>query len=75
MPAPVITAAPEDVGLSSAGLARVDGYVQAQIDAGLIPGAVTLVARRGHICHVNPMGMKAIARGVALRPSPRIPYT
>ena len=63
MPAPVVTATPEDVGLSSAGLARVDAYVQAQIEAGLIPGAVTLVARHGKVCHVYAMGLKDIASG------------
>lgn len=63
MPAPIVTAMPEDVRLSSAGLARVDAYVQAQIDAGLIPGAITLVARHGRVCHVHPMGLKDIASG------------
>ncbi len=62
MPAPVVEATPENVGLSSAGLARVDAYVQEQIDAGRMPGAVTLVARHGKICHVHPMGWKDIER-------------
>ena len=60
MPAPVVTASPEEVGLSTEGLAKVDAYVQAQIDAGLIPGAVTLVARHGKVCHVHAMGWKDI---------------
>jgi CubicO group peptidase (beta-lactamase class C family) len=63
----LIEAAPEDVGLSRAGLARVDAYVQAQIDAGLIAGAITLVARHGRIVHVHPMGLKDIASGEASR--------
>lgn len=67
MPAAVVTATPEEVGLSSEGLARVDAYVQDQIDAGLIPGAVTLVARHGKVCHVQAMGMKDIAAGAASR--------
>ena len=57
------TATPEEVGLSSEGLARIDAYVQEQIDAGLIPGAITLVSRHGKVCHLHAMGMKDIAHG------------
>jgi CubicO group peptidase (beta-lactamase class C family) len=63
----LIEASPEEVGLSSEGLANVDAYVQQQIDAGLIPGAVTLVARHGKVVHVNPMGFKDIASAEASR--------
>ncbi len=59
----LVTATPEEVGLSSAALAKVDQAVQAHIDAGAMAGAVTLVARHGKICHVHAMGMKDIARG------------
>lgn len=59
----LVTATPEEVGLSSAGLAAVDAAVQVQIDSGTIPGAITLVARRGKVCHVHAMGMKDVARG------------
>ena len=61
--ADLIEGTPESVGLSSEGLAQVDAYVQEQIDAGTIPGAITLVARHGKIVHVNPMGFKDIASG------------
>lgn len=54
---------PESVGLSSSGLAAVDSAVQAQIDAGAIPGAVTLVARHGKVVHVHAMGHKDVASG------------
>ena len=54
---------PEELGLDAAALERIDAYVQAQIDAGLIPGAVTLVARHGHVCHVGALGMKDVAAG------------
>ena len=63
MGAPSVQATPEDAGLSSEGLAKVDAYVQGQIDAGNIPGAITLVARHGRIVHVHPMGLKDIASG------------
>jgi CubicO group peptidase (beta-lactamase class C family) len=61
----LVQARPEKVGLSLAGLAAVDAAVQAQIDAGAIPGAVTLVARHGKIVHVRAMGHKDIASGTA----------
>ena len=43
------TGKPEDVGLSSGRLTRINELIQRHIDAGDISGAVTLVARRGHI--------------------------
>ena len=51
-------AAPENVGLSPEGLAKVDAAVQAQVDAGVIAGAVTLVARHGKVVHTATFGMK-----------------
>ena len=62
MTSPLVTVTPEDVGLSSGGLAKVDQAVQAHIDSGAIAGAITLVARHGRICHVHAMGLKDIAR-------------
>ena len=63
----LITASPEEVGLSAIGLAKVDQAVQAQIDAGAIAGAVTLVARHGRVCHLHAMGLQNIERGEASR--------
>ena len=60
---PEATATPEDLGLSAKGLARIDAAIQAQIDAGVIAGAVTLVARHGQVCHVHPMGLQNIECG------------
>ncbi len=57
---------PEDVGLSSAGLANTDAALQALIDAGELAGAVTLVARHGRLVHTNAMGVKSLATGEAL---------
>jgi CubicO group peptidase (beta-lactamase class C family) len=65
--APAVTATPEEVGLSADGLAKVDAAVQAQIDAGTIAGAVTLVARHGRVCHVHAMGLQDIEAGQASR--------
>ena len=61
MTAPATEATPEQVGLSTSGLEAVDAAVQAWIDAGVIPGAVILVARHGKVCHVRAMGMDDIA--------------
>ncbi len=54
---------PESVGLSSQCLARIRPLVQAHIDRRQIPGAVTLVARRGKIAHFEALGMMNIEAG------------
>src|ERR1019366_5719848 len=59
-------ATPEDVGLSSEGLARVDAAVQRLIDRGVLAGAVTLVGRHGRVAHTNAMGQKDMASGEPL---------
>ncbi len=46
-------------GLDPARLARIDAAMQSYIDAKKIPGAVTLVARRGEIVHVTVQGTRA----------------
>ena len=51
------TATPEEVGLSSAGLDRVDAIVQDAVDRRLIAGAVTLTARHGRIVRTRVMGV------------------
>jgi len=60
------TATPESVGLSSAGLRRIDGFLQGLIDKGELAGAVTLVARHGKTVHTNAMGKKDLATGEPL---------
>jgi CubicO group peptidase (beta-lactamase class C family) len=47
----------EDVGLSSERLARIRDAVKRHVDAGSLPGAVTLVARRGKIAHFEAHGL------------------
>ena len=43
---------PEDVGLSSARLQRISDTLKADVDKGVVPGAVVLIARHGKIvCH------------------------
>ncbi len=54
-------AQPEDAGMSSERLGRIAGVMQGYIDRGEIPGAITLVARRGKIVHLQTHGLKDIA--------------
>jgi CubicO group peptidase (beta-lactamase class C family) len=60
-------ATPEDVGLSSAGVARVDAALQDLIDQGALAGAVTLIARRGRTAHINAMGKMDLATAEPMR--------
>jgi len=50
-------AKPESVGLSSERLERIGAAVQRSIDDKHIAGAVTLVARRGHVAWLKAQGM------------------
>ena len=52
------TAKPEEVGLSSERLQRVSRALQSEIEAGKIPGAVALVARKGRIVYFEAFGAR-----------------
>ena len=48
---------PEDVGLSSERLARIDSHLKRRyLDPGKIPGALTLVSRRGEVAWLSAQG-------------------
>lgn len=49
-------AKPEDVGLSSQRLARVNAWAQRWVDEGRLPGLTTMVMRHGKIVHFNTCG-------------------
>lgn len=51
------TAKPEEVGLSSERLQRIDQLVKRHLDAGSFSGAVTLVARHGRLVHLKAHGL------------------
>ena len=51
-------AKPEDVGMSRERLVRIGDVVAADIERGAIPGAVTVVARRGRIVHFKAYGRR-----------------
>jgi CubicO group peptidase (beta-lactamase class C family) len=61
-------AKPEDVGLSSARLKRVDAWMQRLVDDGKLAGLSTLVARRGRVVHQSCCGLADQARGTAMAP-------
>jgi len=48
---------PESVGLSGERLQRIRETIQRHMDARQIAGAVTLVARKGHIAHLEAQGL------------------
>ncbi|SEP29518.1 Beta-lactamase [Rhodospirillales bacterium URHD0017] len=50
---------PEDVGLSSTQLKRLEAATKKNIDDGLMPGAVMLVARHGKVAWVWVQGKRA----------------
>ncbi len=58
MPLPM-AAKPEDVGLSSVQLKRLEAMTKKHIDEGLMPGAVMLVARRGRVAWLSVQGKRA----------------
>ena len=57
-PAPM-AGKPEDVGLSSAQLKRLEAATKQNIDDGLMPGAVMLVARHGKVAWISVQGKRA----------------
>lgn len=50
---------PEDVGLSSVQLKRLEDVTRKHIEEGLMPGAVMVVARRGKVAWVSVQGKRA----------------
>jgi CubicO group peptidase (beta-lactamase class C family) len=58
---------PEEVGLSSTQLKRLEEATQKHIDEGLVPGAVMLVARRGKIAWMSVLGKRDVAAGDAMK--------
>ncbi|MFP3949417.1 MAG: serine hydrolase domain-containing protein [Gemmatimonadota bacterium] len=54
------TASPEDVGMSSERLERLDATMQRFIDDDLVAGTVTLVAREGKVVHLDARGHRWI---------------
>ncbi len=59
---------PEEVGLSSERLRRIDQHLRTRyVEPGKIAGALTLVARRGKVAFSSPVGMLDRERAAAMR--------
>jgi CubicO group peptidase (beta-lactamase class C family) len=59
---------PEDVGLCSRRLARVDSWMQSLVDDGKLAGLTTMVVRRGRVAYLRCAGLADQARGAAMAP-------
>jgi CubicO group peptidase (beta-lactamase class C family) len=57
---------PENVGMSSLRLQRIRDALQADIDEGVVPGAVALIARRGKIAFLEALGYRDRETGAAI---------
>ena len=60
LPMDLPMASPESVGMSSERLGRLDAAMQRYIDADMVAGVVTLVARRGEVVHLKAQGHRYI---------------
>jgi CubicO group peptidase (beta-lactamase class C family) len=49
---------PEEVGFSSQRLTRLTEPFQAEVDKGVIPGGVVLIARRGKVAYCEAFGFQ-----------------
>jgi CubicO group peptidase (beta-lactamase class C family) len=58
---------PEDVGMSSERLQRINQVVQQYIDAKQISGAVTMVSRKGRVAHFEAQGLMDIESKTAMK--------
>jgi CubicO group peptidase (beta-lactamase class C family) len=63
---PFTVAKPEEVGFSSERLGRITAAMQRYVDAGNLPGVVTLVARRGKVVHFEAIGSRNVASGTPM---------
>ena len=61
-------AEPEEVGMASARLRRIAPALQAEVDAGQLPGAVVAVARHGRLVRQEAVGFLGPDRGTPMPP-------
>ena len=57
---------PEEVGISSERLSRLARVTQEHVDAGRLPGAVILIARRGRIAYYEAFGFRDRDKGLPM---------
>ena len=58
---------PEDVGMSSERLQRINDVIKTYIDSKQISGAVTMVSRKGRIAHFEAQGLMDIEANTPMR--------
>jgi CubicO group peptidase (beta-lactamase class C family) len=63
---PLPRATPEDVGLSTTGLARLGRVMQDEVQRGRVPGAVALIARRGQLAYYESFGQRDPVSGAPM---------
>jgi|APTNR8051073442_1049403.scaffolds.fasta_scaffold00001_141 CubicO group peptidase (beta-lactamase class C family) len=63
----LIPAKPEDVGMSSEKLGRIDTYLQDYVSKNWIPGAVVLIARNGKLVYHKAFGYSDVESKTALK--------
>jgi CubicO group peptidase (beta-lactamase class C family) len=59
--------APQIVGFSPSRLDHIRTLMQSYVDKGKLPGAVTLIARRGQVVHAECVGMRDIGARKPMR--------
>jgi len=60
------TTRPATVGMSAERLDRIRPAMQRYVDAQLVPGVVTLVARQGQVVHLDAVGMSHVETGTPM---------
>ncbi len=63
---PLPRATPEDIGLSTAGVARLGRVMQSEVERGRVPGAVALIARRGQLAYFESFGARDPSSGASM---------
>jgi CubicO group peptidase (beta-lactamase class C family) len=64
---PLSEATPEDIGLSTAGLARLGRVMRDEVERGRVPGAVALIARRGQLAYFESFGKRDPSSGAPMQ--------
>jgi len=65
--APLPPAAPEDVGMSSQRLGRLDAAMQRAVDSGELPGAVVMISRAGKLAYAKAFGWQDREKRIPMR--------
>src|ERR1700760_905648 len=63
-----VTANPTPAGFSSEGVARIDAYLQNEVDSSKIPGALLLIRRNGQTAYFKSFGVRDPATKAPMTP-------